>query len=99
MTDTAPTPSTRYVLCLFVTGASPRSVRAIRAVRDICDERLAGRYDLEVVDIYRHPQRAREDQVVGAPTLVKSLPLPVRRIIGDMSNGSRLASGLGLIAR
>ncbi len=96
MTQSAPTTSTRYALCLFVTGATPRSASAIRAVREVCEERLSGNYDLEVVDIYLHPQRAKEGQVIGAPTLVKSLPLPVRRIIGDMSDRLRLMAGLGL---
>jgi circadian clock protein KaiB len=96
MSRSAPKPPTRYALCLFVTGASPRSASAIRAVRDICEERLSGNYDLEVVDIYLHPQRARDGQVIGAPTLVKSLPTPVRRIIGDMSDRLRLTAGLGL---
>lgn len=96
MTEFATEALGRYALCLFVTGASLRSVRSIRAVREFCETRLPGNYELEVVDIYQHPQRARDGQVIGAPTLLKSQPLPVKRIIGDMTNLNRLATGLGL---
>lgn len=86
----------RYALSLFVSGASLRSMRAIRAVREICEARLCGNYDLQVVDICQHPERAVEGRIIGAPTLVKSRPLPVKRLIGDMSDRARLAAGLGL---
>lgn len=86
----------RYVLRLFVTGLTARSARAIRNVREICDEHLEGRYDLEVVDLYQQPVLAREEQVIAAPTLVKKLPLPTRRIIGDLSERDRVLAGLGL---
>jgi circadian clock protein KaiB len=87
-----------YVLRLYVTGMTPRSTRAINAVRSVCDEHLAGRYTLEIIDVYQQPARIREDQVVAIPTLVKSGPSPLRRIIGDMSNRDRLLLGLGLPA-
>ena len=86
----------RYVLRLFVTGMTARSARAIQNVRVICDERLAGRYDLEVIDLYQQPVLARDEQVIAAPTLVKKLPLPLRRIIGDMSERDRVLDGLGI---
>jgi circadian clock protein KaiB len=89
----------RYVLRLFVSGTTPRSVRAIQNIRAICEEKLQGRYDLEVVDIYQHPERARPEQVVVTPTLVKSLPAPVRRLIGDLSNEERVLVGLDIVAQ
>jgi circadian clock protein KaiB len=89
----------RYSLRLFVTGTTPKSARAIQNIRAICEEKLHGRYDLEVVDIYQHPEQAKPDQIVVAPTLLKSLPAPVRRLIGDMSNESRVLAGLDLVAR
>jgi len=85
-----------YVLRLYVTGMTARSGRAIRNVRAICDEHLEGRYDLEVVDLYQQPVLAKEEQVIAAPTLVKRLPLPLRRIIGDMSARDSVLLGLGL---
>ncbi len=88
-----------YVLRLFVTGSTPRSARAIQNLRAICDEQLSGHYDLEIVDIYQHPEQAKPEQVVVMPTLIKSLPLPVRRIIGDLSNQQRLLAGLDIVHR
>ena len=87
-----------YVLRLYVTGMTARSTGAISVVRSVCDEHLAGRYTLEIIDVYQQPARIREDQVVAIPTLVKSGPSPLRRIIGDMSNRDRLLIGLGLPA-
>lgn len=86
----------RYVLRLYVTGSTARSTRAIENLRRVCDERLEGRYALEVVDIYQNPQAARDQQVIAAPTLVKLLPVPVRRIIGDLSDRERVLHGLDL---
>ena len=76
---------------------TPRSARAVKNLRAICDEYLAGRYDLEVIDIYQQPLLAKGEQIVAAPTLIKKLPLPVRRIIGDMSNRERVLLGLHLV--
>ena len=86
----------RYVLKLYVTGTTPRSASAVVNVRRVCDEHLSGRYDLEVIDVLREPERAVKEQIVAAPTLVKHSPLPVRRLIGDMSKTDRLIAGLGI---
>ena len=88
-----------YILRLYVTGMTMRSARAIENLRTICEERLAGRYQLEVIDIYQQPELAGREQIVAAPTLVKSLPLPLRRIIGDMSDRDRVLIGLDLRGR
>jgi circadian clock protein KaiB len=87
----------RYTLRLYVTGMTPRSARAIENVRAICEKHLEGRYELQVIDIYQQPALASSEQIVAAPTLIKTLPLPLRRIIGDMSNEDRLLVGLDLI--
>lgn len=83
-------------LRLYVAGSAARSLRAIDNVRRVCEAELSGRYRLEVVDIYKHPRRAAEDQVVAIPTLIKEAPGIVRRMIGDMSETSLLRQGLGL---
>jgi circadian clock protein KaiB len=87
----------RYVLRLYVTGMTPRSARAIANLRAICDEYLDGRYDLEVIDIYQQPVLTKGEQIIAAPTLIKKLPLPMRRIIGDMSDRERVLLGLDLV--
>jgi circadian clock protein KaiB len=84
----------KYVLRLYVTGTTPKSVSAIRNIRKICDEHLKGAYDLEVIDIYQQPVLAKGEQIIAAPTLLKKLPLPLRRFIGDMSNTERILLGL-----
>jgi len=95
--DAGPEPDAgRYVLRLYVTGMTPASTRAIANLRAICEQHLDGRYDLEVVDVYRHPERAVEAQLIAAPTLVKELPEPLRRMIGDMSDVHRVLLGLSL---
>ena len=90
-------PRDHYVLRLYVTGMTPRSTRAITNLQQICDEYLDGRYDLKVVDIYQQPVLAKGEQIIAAPTLIKKLPLPFRRIIGDMSRHDRVLLGLDLI--
>lgn|SRR5271157_4073874 len=85
-----------YVLRLYITGATPQSMRAITNVKIICEEHLKGRYELEVVDLYQQPQLAHGEQIIAAPTLIKKLPLPLRRIIGDMSKTERVLVGLDL---
>jgi circadian clock protein KaiB len=90
---------TRYVLRLYVTGMTPRSQRAIENIKEICETELAGRYDLEVIDVYQQPERAKEAQIVAAPTLIKSLPLPLRKLIGDMSDKERVLVGLGVLKK
>jgi circadian clock protein KaiB len=87
-----------YVLRLFVAGTTTRSQNAITNVRRICDEHLAGRFDLEVIDVYTHPQQTRDFQIVATPTLVKVAPDPLRRIVGDLSNRERVLLGLNLDA-
>ncbi len=86
----------RYLLRLYVTGMTSRSERAVRNLQGICDEYLKDRYDLEVIDIYQQPVLAKGEQIIAAPTLIKKLPLPMRRIIGDMSNRERVLVGLDL---
>ncbi len=88
-----------YVLRLYVTGTTGRSVHAIQNVKRVCNEHLQGRYELEVVDLYKNLPLARGDQIIAAPTLIKRLPLPLRRLIGDMSDEQRLLVGLDLRPR
>jgi circadian clock protein KaiB len=85
-----------YVLRLYITGSTTRSARAISNIRKICEEHLEGRYDLEVVDISQYPTLAEGEQIIAAPTLIKKLPLPLRRFIGDMSHTERILLGLDL---
>ena len=92
-------PRTEYVLHLYVTGMTPRSASAIENLKQICEEHLDGRYTLEVTDIYQHPQLARDEQIIAAPTLIKELPLPLRRIIGDLSDREKVLFGLDLKKR
>jgi circadian clock protein KaiB len=88
-----------YCLRLFVSGTTTRSARAIQNIRALCEERLHGRYDLEVIDIYQHPEQIKPDQIVVTPTLVKKLPLPFRRIIGDLSDKEKVLVGLDIVPR
>jgi circadian clock protein KaiB len=88
--------STRYILKLYVAGQSPKSVNAISNIKNICDEHLQGRYELEVIDLYQQPQLAQGEQIIAIPTLIRKLPLPLRRIIGDLSNTERVLVGLDL---
>jgi len=97
--DTRKTPPAGAIphrLRLYVAGSSPRSLRAIQNVKRLCESRLAGHYDLEVVDIYKEPRRAGEDQIVAIPTLIKQAPGLVRRMIGDLSQTASLLKGLDL---
>ena len=89
----------RYVLTLYVTGATARSLRAIANIKAICEEHLKGRYQLEVVDIYRQPELLQRDQIVAVPTLIKKLPAPLRLLVGDLSRTEQVLQGLGLVAR
>jgi circadian clock protein KaiB len=93
-----PAATAHFVLRLYVTGMTPRSTRAISAVRSLCEELLSGRYELEIIDVYQQPELIRDEQIVATPTLVKMEPEPKRRMIGDMSNRARLLLGLGLPA-
>jgi circadian clock protein KaiB len=87
----------RCVLSLFVTGSTPKSLRAIRNIRAFCEERLHGCYELKVIDIYQHPEQIKPEQIVVTPTLIKKLPLPLRTLIGDLSNKDRLLLGLNIV--
>ena len=87
----------RYVLRLYVTGATAKSIRAIANIKQICEEHLEGRYSLEVVDIYQRPMLAKTEQIIAAPTLVKLLPAPLRRLIGDLANTEHVLMGLDLL--
>lgn len=86
----------KYILRLYITGTTPKSARAIENIKKICDEYLEGRFDLEVIDLYQKPDLAKEEQIIAAPTLIKKLPLPLQRIIGDMSNKEKILIGLDL---
>jgi circadian clock protein KaiB len=85
-----------FVLRLYIAGASPSSTRAIEALTLLCSAHLRGRYDLDVVDVYQQPQLALDDEVIGVPMLVRRSPLPVRRLLGDLSNLPRVLRGLDL---
>ena len=87
----------KYILRLFVTGTTNRSALAITNLKKICEEYLEGRYELEVIDLYQKPFLAKDEQIIAAPTLIKKLPLPFRRIIGDMSNKEKVLLGLDII--
>ena len=88
----------KYVLRLYVTGMTPKSLHAIENIRKICEENLQGRFELEVVDVYQHPEFARTEQIIAAPTLIKKLPLPLRKFIGDMSDKDKILIGLNIIS-
>lgn len=89
----------RFVLRLYVTGLTTRSTQAINAVKDLCEQELKGRYELEVVDVSKRPDLAKEENIIAVPTLVKKLPLPLRRLIGDLSDKDRVLLGLDLSPR
>lgn len=88
--------SETYLLRLFVTGTTANSMRAIENIKEICEEHLKGRYTLEVVDIYQQGELARKENIIAAPTLIKRLPLPLRKLIGDLANKDRILVGLDL---
>lgn len=85
-----------YALRLYITGQTILSKNSVRNLRSICDEYLAGRFELEVVDIHQQPELARKSQIIAAPTLVKTLPLPLRRLVGDLSNRRQVLMGLDI---
>jgi circadian clock protein KaiB len=93
------TPDERYVLRLYVTGMTPNSVHAIENMKAICGQYLEGRYDLQIIDVYKQPALAKGEQIIAAPTLVKKLPLPLRRFVGDLSNTERVLFGLDLVPK
>jgi len=89
----------KYILRLYVTGSTGRSLKAVYNLRKICEEHLPNDYELEVIDIYKDPEAAREAQIVAAPTLVKRLPLPIRKFVGDLSNTQKILVGLDIYKR
>jgi circadian clock protein KaiB len=91
-----PDESKMYSLRLYITGQTPRSAASIRNLREVCDEFLEGRFELQVIDLYQRPELAKEAQVVAAPTLIKKLPLPLRKLVGDLSNKKEVLLGLDL---
>ena len=88
-----------YQLRLYVAGQTPKSVLAFRNLKQICEEHLQGRYSIEIIDLLENPQLARGDQILAVPTLVRRLPEPIKKIIGDLSNTERVLVGLDLVAR
>jgi circadian clock protein KaiB len=90
------TPVLRYILRLYITGQTPRSLQSIENLRKLCDKYLKGKFDLEVIDIYQQPALAAEGQIIAAPTLIKTMPLPLRRLVGDFSDQDRVVLGLDL---
>jgi circadian clock protein KaiB len=87
-----------FVLRLFVSGLSARSRRAIDNIKRLCEAHLAGRYELQIIDIYQQPELAKDQQLIAAPTLVKKLPLPLRKLVGDMHDPARVLVMLGVTA-
>ena len=85
-----------YILKLYVAGQSPKSVSAIANMKKLCEANLQGRYVLDVIDLYQQPQLAQGEQIIAVPTLIRKLPSPLRRIIGDMSNTERVLVGLDI---
>ncbi len=86
----------KYILKLFIAGNTVKSNRAIAALHEVCEQYLQGRYELVVIDIYQQPELARGEQIIAAPTLIKQLPLPLRRLIGDLARTERIMVGLNL---
>jgi circadian clock protein KaiB len=89
----------KYLLKLYITGTSPRAETAIRNLRRICEEELDGRYELEIIDVQQKPEAAESDRVLATPTLIKQLPPPLRRVIGDLSDREKVLLGLEVRAR
>ena len=85
-----------YLLHLYITGATPNSMRAVRNIKEICEQHLTGRYELLIVDIYQQPQLALQEQIVAAPTLIRMRPLPRRQLVGDLSNRPSVLISLGV---
>ncbi|HWQ18166.1 MAG TPA: circadian clock KaiB family protein [Methanotrichaceae archaeon] len=86
----------KYVLHLYVAGMGPKSIQAIENIKAICEEYLPGRYELEIIDVYQQPVLAKEGQIVAAPTLIKELPPPLRKLIGSMADAKRVLVGMDI---
>jgi circadian clock protein KaiB len=89
----------RFVLRLYVSGLTARSRQAIENVRHLCEKHLAGRHELQIIDIYQQPELAKDQQLIAAPTLIKKLPLPLRKLVGDMHDSARVLVMLGVTAK
>ena len=89
----------KYVLRLYVTGMTPKSTKAIANVQNLCEKYLEGFYELKIIDIYQQPKMAKDEQIIATPTLIKKLPLPLRRLIGDMSDTEKFLVGIDLKPR
>ena len=87
-----------YVLSLFITGATPNSIRAVTNIKEICEDHLKGRYSLEIIDVYQQGALAAKEQLIALPLLIKKQPLPERRMIGDLSDTQKVLKGLGLLS-
>src|SRR6478735_4897293 len=85
-----------FVFHLFITGASPNSVRAINNVKHLCEEHMAGRYELQIIDVYQQPSIAQKEQIIALPLMIRKHPLPERRLIGDMSETTKILKTLGI---
>jgi circadian clock protein KaiB len=96
--DPSPAGQDEFVLRLYVTGTTARSTRAVANLCQLCEQHLPDRYELEVIDVYQQPELAAREQLVAVPTLIKLLPLPLRRLVGDLSNRKRVLAGLDLSA-
>lgn len=94
----ASTDEEHYSLLLYIAGATPHSIMAMQNIRKICEEHLKGRYNLQVIDIAQHPELAIPQNIVAIPTLIKELPLPLRRIIGNLSNTEKVLYSLGIVS-
>jgi circadian clock protein KaiB len=92
----APRPGAEWKLRLYVAGQTPKSLTAFANLRRICEEHLAGCYQIEVIDLMKHPELAQTDQIIALPTLVRKLPEPIKRIVGDLSNSERVVLGMNL---
>ncbi len=86
----------QYVLRLYIAGTTPASSRSVENLRAICEEHLQGRYELVVIDVFQQPELAKDQQIIAVPTLIKQLPAPLRRLVGDLSNEHRVLVGLNL---
>jgi circadian clock protein KaiB len=87
----------RYILRLYVSGATPKSLRAIDNIKRICETELTDRYSLEVIDVYQQPELLAQDQVIAAPTLIRQLPMPIRKLVGDLEDTEHVLKGLDLV--
>jgi circadian clock protein KaiB len=99
MSTTEPTAGEKWNLRLYTAGQSPKSLAALANLKKVCDEHLAGRYSIEVIDLMKNPRLAKDDQIVAIPTLVRKLPEPLRRLVGDLSDTERTLVGLQLKQR